>query len=148
MPSHPRHVPVWRRDGAAADDAGMSQPARVDPRRQLGRLGEDLAAQHLERLGYRIVVRNHRTRHGELDIVAADGATLVFAEVKTRRAGPGAPFDALHDRKREQVRRMAAEYLACVTDRPRGRELRFDAIGVTIDAHGGLVALEHLEAAF
>jgi len=128
--------------------AGMPPPARVDPRRQLGRLGEDLAARHLERLGYAIVARNHRTRHGELDIVAADAATLVFVEVKTRRAGPGAPFDALNDRKRGQVRRMATEYLARVTDRPRARELRFDAIGVTIDAHGALLALEHLEGAF
>ncbi len=126
----------------------MSPATNGDPRRRLGQLGEDLAAQHLERMGYRIAVRNHRTRHGELDIVAADGTTLVFVEVKTRRAGPGAPFDALHDRKRGQVRRMAAEYLACVGDRPRGRELRFDAIGVTIDAHGALVALEHLEGAF
>jgi putative endonuclease len=126
----------------------MSPPTSADPRRQLGQLGEDLAAQHLERLGYEIVARNHRTRHGELDIVAADRTTLVFVEVKTRRAGPGAPFDALHDRKRGQVRRLAAEYLACVSRRPRGRELRFDAIGVTIDARGALVALEHLEGAF
>jgi putative endonuclease len=107
----------------------MPEPARVDPRRQLGRLGEDLAAQHLERLGYRVVVRNHRTRHGELDIVAADGATLVFVEVKTRRAGPGAPFDALHGRKRGQVRRMASR-VPGVRERPApGRELRFDASG-------------------
>ena len=126
----------------------MSPPTSADPRRRLGQLGEDLAAQHLERLGYTIAARNHRTRHGELDIVASDATTLVFVEVKTRRAGPGAPFDALHQRKRSQVRRMAAEYLASVADRPRGRELRFDAIGVTIDAHGALVALEHLEGAF
>ncbi len=126
----------------------MAPPTHADPRRRLGQLGEDLAAQHLVRLGYKIAARNHRTRHGELDIVAADGTTLVFVEVKTRRAGPGAPFDALHERKRGQVRRMAAEYLACVSDRPRGRELRFDAIGVTIDARGALVALEHLEGAF
>ncbi len=126
----------------------MPDHTRVDPRRHLGRLGEDLAARHLERLGYTVVVRNHRTRHGELDIVAADAATLVFVEVKTRRAGPGRPWDALHERKRGQVRRMAAEYLAGVSDRPRGRELRFDAIGITIDARGELVALEHLEGAF
>jgi putative endonuclease len=126
----------------------MSPPTSADPRRRLGQLGEDLAAQHLERLGYTIAARNHRTRHGELDIVAADRTTLVFVEVKTRRAGPASPFDALDDRKRGQVRRMAAEYLARVTDRPRGRELRFDAIGVTIDARGALVALEHLEGAF
>ena len=126
----------------------MSQPDRVDPRRHLGQLGEELAAKHLERLGYEVVVRNHRTRHGELDIIACDPATLVFVEVKTRRAGAGVPFDALDGRKRAQVRRMATEYLACVSDRPRGRELRFDAIGITIDARGELVALEHLEGAF
>ena len=79
-----------------------------------------------------------------------DGATLVFVEVKTRRAsvsGRG-PWEALHERKRTQVRRMAAAYLADVHDRPRAVELRFDAIGVVIDAQGRLVRLDHLEAAF
>jgi putative endonuclease len=119
-----------------------------DLRQQLGRTGEQLAAAHLERLGYAIVARNHRTRFGELDLVAADAETLVFVEVKTRRAGPGRPWDNLHERKRAQVRAMAAAYLAEVADRPRGRELRFDAVGVVIDAQGRLVALDHLEAAF
>lgn len=54
----------------------------TDPRQTLGRRGEQLAAEHLERLGFSIVVRNHRTRHGEIDIVAYDGHTLVFCEVK------------------------------------------------------------------
>jgi putative endonuclease len=125
-------------------------PARGhDARRTLGAAGEALAAAHLERLGYRIVTRNHRTRHGELDLVAADARTLVFAEVKTRRAGPSArPWQALHERKRAQVRRMARSYLAEVEDRPRGLAIRFDAIGVVIDARGRLVALDHLEGAF
>jgi putative endonuclease len=79
-----------------------------DLRQQLGRTGEQLAAAHLERLGYAIVARNHRTRFGELDLVAADAETLVFVEVKTRRAGPGRPWDNLHERKRAQVRAMAA----------------------------------------
>jgi putative endonuclease len=122
----------------------------ADLRQQLGRVGEDLALAHLERLGYELVVRNHRTRWGEIDLVVHDGATLVFVEVKTRRAsGAGrGPWEALHERKRAQVRRMAAAYLADVQDRPRAVDLRFDAVGVVIDSHGRLVRLDHLEAAF
>jgi putative endonuclease len=122
----------------------------ADLRQHLGRTGEDLALAHLERLGYELVVRNHRTRWGEIDLVVYDGSTLVFVEVKTRRAsGSGrGPWEALHERKRTQVRRMAAAYLAGVHDRPRAVELRFDAIGVVIDAQGRLVRLDHLEAAF
>ena len=122
----------------------------TDLRQQLGRAGEDLALAHLERLGYDLVVRNHRTRWGEIDLVVHDGAVLVFVEVKTRRVtGSGrGPWEALHERKRAQVRRMAAAYLAEVQDRPRSAELRFDAIGVVIDPRGALVRLDHLEGAF
>ncbi|MBI5106895.1 MAG: YraN family protein [Solirubrobacterales bacterium] len=119
----------------------------MDPRHHLGRLGEQLAAEHLERLGFAIVARNHRTRFGELDLVACDGRTLVFCEVKTRR-GRGDPWDALHDDKRARVRRMARAFLTEVADRPRCRDLRFDAIGVTIDPRGRLTRLDHLENAF
>jgi putative endonuclease len=119
-----------------------------DPRRTLGRLGEQLARAHLQRRGYVIVDVNFRTRYGELDIVAANGRALVFCEVKTRRAGSGSPFESLHPRKRKQVRLMAREWLALRAPRRGGRQLRFDAIGVTIDAAGRLVSLEHLEAAF
>jgi putative endonuclease len=118
-----------------------------DPRHHLGRLGERLAAEHLERLGYAIVARNHRTRFGELDLIACDGATLVFCEVKTRR-GRGQPWDALHEGKRTQVRRMARAYLSDTPNRPRAAQLRFDAIGIAIDARGRLTRLEHLEDAF
>jgi putative endonuclease len=118
-----------------------------DPRRHLGRLGEQLAAEHLERLGYAIVARNHRTRFGELDLVACDGTTLVFCEVKTRR-GRGNPWEALHPSKRAQVRRMARAYLAEADDRPHCASIRFDAIGVAIDPRGRLTRLDHLEGAF
>ncbi|WP_372789489.1 YraN family protein [Paraconexibacter sp.] len=118
----------------------------ADHRQRLGRLGEDLAAAHLERLGFAIVARNHRTRHGEIDLIACDERTLVICEVKTRR-GAGRPWDSLHERKRAQVRRMAAAYLAAVHDRPRAAEIRLDAIGVVVDAADRLVALEHLEGA-
>src|SRR5947209_15299859 len=59
-----------------------------DLRRRLGQLGEQLAAEHLVRRGFRIMERNYRTRWGELDIVAFDGHTLAFCEVKTRRLAP------------------------------------------------------------
>src|SRR4051794_25614293 len=111
-----------------------------DPRHHLGRLGEQLAAEHLERLGYAVVARNHRTRYGEIDLIAADATTLVIVEVKTRR-GRGNPWDALGERKRRQVRRMGLAYLSEVADRPRRPQLRFDAIGVTLDPGGRLTAL-------
>jgi putative endonuclease len=133
--------------------AGRDQhprPAGPDPRRSLGAAGEQLAAAHLQRLGYTVVDRNHRTRWGEIDIIAHAGATLVFVEVKTRRASAraGSPFDAVDRRKQAQVRRMAAAWLARVGDRPRADDLRFDVIGVTVDAAGRLLELEHREGVF
>lgn len=121
-----------------------------DPRHALGATGERLAAEHLVRLGYEIVERNYRTRWGELDIVARDGATLAFCEVKTRRSGgsAGGPFDAVGRGKRARVRRMAASWLTERRDRPYAGSIRFDAIGVIIDGSGQLVSLEHLEGAF
>jgi putative endonuclease len=121
-----------------------------DPRHRLGAAGERLAAAHLERLGYVIVDRNHRTRWGELDLVAHAHDTLVFVEVKTRRssARAGSPFEAVGPRKQAQVRRIAAGWLARVRDRPHADDLRFDVIGVTVDAGGRLVSLEHREGVF
>jgi putative endonuclease len=117
---------------------------------RLGRAGEQLATEHLLRLGYEIVERNYRTRWGELDIVARSGSTLAFCEVKTRRAGgrAGGPFDAIGPAKRTQVRRMAGCWLVERRDRPNADVIRFDAIGVTFDGAGRLVSLEHLEGAF
>jgi putative endonuclease len=121
-----------------------------DLRHRLGSLGEQLAAEHLLRRGFRIVERNYRTRWGELDIVAYDGRTLAFCEVKTRRLSPGEgnPFEALRALKRSRVRKMAGSWLIERTDRPYADVLRFDAIGVTFDHSGGLVSIEHLEGAF
>jgi putative endonuclease len=127
-----------------------SQEMTDDSRQRLGRAGEQLASEHLERRGYAILERNFRTRWGELDIVAFDGQTLVFCEVKARRepAGGADPLESVHVRKRSQVRKMAGRWLIERHDRPRANELRFDAIGVTFDRTGRLVALNHLEGAF
>lgn len=119
-----------------------------DLRHRLGQLGERLAAEHMERRGFAIVARNYRTRWGEIDLIAADDATIVFCEVKTRRAGAHSAFDGFHDDQRRRLRRMAAAWLGETDPRPRRPELRFDAIGVTVDARDRLVALEHLENAF
>lgn len=121
----------------------------IDLRHHLGHLGERLAGEHLERLGYRIVERNYRTRYGELDLVVCDDEWLVFVEVKTRRAGAlESSLQAVSRDKRQRVRRMAAAYLVEATDRPRSRELRFDVVAITVDRHSRLVELDHLEAAF
>jgi putative endonuclease len=122
-----------------------------DTRRQLGSAGERLAADHLQRLGLAILERNYRTRWGELDIVAYDGRALVFCEVKTRQPGAdfGGPLDAVGPFKRAQVRKMAFSWLHDRRSRrPYGATLRFDAIGLTLDASGRLLSLEHVEDAF
>jgi putative endonuclease len=117
-------------------------------------VGERIAEEHLAHRGYSILARNFRTRHGELDLIAADDRSLVFCEVKTRvagsRGGPSGPLDAIGPRKRERLRRMAAQWLAATPSgsRPHRDELRFDAIGVILTPAGRLLALEHLENAF
>ena len=97
----------------------------TEARQRLGRTAEELVARRLTAEGWRIVERNARTRTGELDIVALDGETLVFVEVKAGRAGspygPERPAHAVGPRKRAKVRRLAREWLGA----GRGRGLRF-----------------------
>jgi len=128
--------------------------AQTDRRRLVGALGEKAARRHLEARGFELLDGNFRTRHGELDVVAADERCLIFCEVKTRvlpgpPGGALGPFAAIGPRKRRQVRRMAREWLALHgRDAPWRAELRFDAIGVELDHQGRLIRLEHLEGAF
>ncbi len=121
----------------------------IDLRHHLGRVGERLAREHLERMGYRVVAGNYRTRFGELDLIVCDALSLVFVEVKTRRAGAmESAVQAVSPTKQRRVRAMAAAWLVEATERPRSRELRFDVVAVTVDRDGRLVRLDHLEAAF
>jgi putative endonuclease len=121
-------------------------------RQRTGRLAEDLAARRLGAAGWEIVARNARTRHGELDLVALDGATLVFVEVKAGRAGavagPVRPVEAIGPRKQRRVRRLAAAWMAANRSLPRYAEIRFDAIGIILDRAGRVVDFEHIENAF
>jgi len=120
----------------------------TDVRHTAGQEGEDIAAQHFARLGFEVLARNHRTRFGELDLVCFDGHTLVFVEVKTRRTNSREPWENLHFVKRAKVRRMAIAWLTESTDRPFGAELRFDGVAILLDPCGGLIRLDHVEAAF
>lgn len=125
----------------------------MDPRRKLGAIGEDEAAAHLERLGHQILDRNFRTRYGELDVVSSTGACLVFCEVKTRmtggRSGPASALEAIGPAKRRRLRLMAREWFRVRGGHERlPRGVRFDAIGVVLDARRQLVALDHVEDAF
>ena len=122
----------------------------TDARQELGRRGEQVAADHLTRRGFTLVERNYRTRWGELDIVASDGQVLVFCEVKARRLPHrgGHPLEAVHPAKRTQLRKMAGRWLIDRRERPFAAELRFDAIGVSFDCAGALIGIEHIEHAF
>ena len=97
--------------------------------------------------------RNYRSRRGEIDVVAFGHGALVFCEVKTRvgtgRAGPASALDGIGPGKRRRLRLLAREWLCARKGaRPVAETLRFDAIGVTLDATGALVSLEHVEGAF
>jgi len=121
-------------------------------RRRTGEIAEDLVAHRLASRGWEIVERNARTRYGELDIVARDGSTLVFIEVKGARRGtsfgPEKPILAIDHRKQRRVRRLATAWMAERRDRPPYAEFRFDAVGVTLDRHGRAVEVDYVKGAF
>jgi putative endonuclease len=113
---------------------------------RLGRWGEDLAVGYLEGAGLTVLARNWRCAHGELDIVAVDGPTVVFCEVKTRTGpGFGDPAEALVPAKVRRIRRLAATWLA---ETSRGwPDLRFDVVSV-VCRRGAEPTIEHLRGAF
>lgn len=98
-------------------------------RQKLGIAGEDLAVEELERLGYAILARRYRTACGEIDIVAHDGDTLVFIEVKARATAEfGTAAEAVTRWKQRRLVRMARDYLtrSGVADCP----CRFDVVAI------------------
>lgn len=101
-------------------------------RTELGALGEQIAVDHLQRLGLRIVARNWRCRYGELDVIADDGAgTIVFVEVKTRTGdGFGGVEQAVTPLKVRRIRRLAGLWLSGQDD--GWAQVRIDVIGVRI----------------
>ncbi len=95
----------------------------------LGAKGEDIAEKYLKKKGYRIVERNYRCRLGEIDIIALDGRSLVFIEVKTRRnQNYGRPCEAVNAVKVRHIQRTAACYTSL--SRIRYENLRIDVIEI------------------
>ena len=147
MPHSSDRAVLERRRRAPADGA----------RRELGRRGERLAAEHLRRRGCVVLERNVRLGRGEIDLIVRDGDALVFVEVKTRRIAATAramredqhPLHGLGFAQRARLRRLAGAWLTDRGDsRPWARAIRLDAIGVTIDSRERLRSIEHVEAAF
>ncbi len=109
---------------------------------ELGRLGEQLAAEYLQQAGMRILDRNWRCAEGELDIVAAERRVLVACEVKTRSGlGFGSPLEAVSRRKQARLRRLAISWIQAhgvLFD-----EVRIDVVGLVRD-RAGHFTIEHV----
>jgi putative endonuclease len=124
----------------------------TETRLRLGKAAEDLTAARLAEAGWEVWERNARTRHGELDIVALDGRTLVFVEVKAGREGsqfgPERPVLSIDFRKQLRIRRLATAWMSERRELPRYDEIRFDAVGVTFDYAGRVTDFEHIPGAF
>ncbi len=116
--------------------------------RALGAFGETVAAGFLKKKGFKILARNWRCDRGEVDLVARQGKTLVFVEVKTRRIpSPHPPESAVDVPKQLRLRRTGLAYL----HRHRFRHwegIRFDVVGVRVSPQGEVIAVRHFEDAF
>jgi putative endonuclease len=112
---------------------------------ETGRAGERIAAEYLTLRGYRIVRRNYRCGHLEVDLIAEREGCLAFVEVKTRRgAGFGEAVEAMGRRKIAYLRRAARTFLAAAVPWGGYREIRFDLIAVDVDFRRDTMLLRHI----
>ncbi len=119
----------------------------MDPRRSVGKRGEEEAARFLQKRGFAILDRNVRTRFGEIDLVARDGKVLVFVEVKAlRERGGDPPQAAVGQSKQRRLGQLAQHYLKW--KRLGEVSCRFDVVAVTLDGRDRVTALRHFPAAF
>jgi len=116
-------------------------------RRDLGALGERHAARLLRAKGYRLLEANYRTPRGELDLIARDGDTLVFVEVRSRTSEDTlTPLSSVDDRKQDHIIRTAQAYL--LARRLPECHCRFDVVEVVATPTGQIVEMRHYEGAF
>lgn len=117
----------------------------MNPKDALGRYGEDLAVELLERSGWVILERNWRCDLGELDIIAQDGPALVVCEVKTRRSTRfGTPLEAVSESKIRRMRRLVIRWMQeCGL---HATVIRFDVIGI-VQPHVGAPIIDHVRGA-
>ncbi len=119
----------------------------TDTRRATGIKGEEEAARFLARCGYAILDKNVRTRAGEIDLVAREGKTLVFVEVKTGKDLAGDPPQAaVNTRKQNRLGKLAHGYLKL--RRMRETPCRFDVVSVIVNDEGNVKAIRHIPNAF
>jgi putative endonuclease len=131
----------WYRLSGGLQRAGSAFAGHV----RLGAWGEQLAARRLRRRGYRIIARNYRAGGAEVDLIALDGDTLVFIEVKTRRRRAcGEAAEAVNPHKCAQIKRAAAFFVQ--RQRAGERNVRFDV--VTLSGLGRRARLEIIKDAF
>jgi putative endonuclease len=124
---------------------GVCGGAQMNPKDALGRYGENLAVDFLERSGLVIIERNWRCELGELDIIARDNADLVVCEVKTRRSiRYGSPLEAVSPRKIRRMRRLAIRWLEERTI--HAEIIRFDVVGILAPV-GEQPTIEHVRGA-
>jgi len=101
----------------------------LNSRQRFGKEGESVAVRHLLKSGYLILAQNYRTRYGEIDIIAKDGNTLVFVEVKSRRNESfGNPKYAVTFKKRQKMSMAALDYLK--TTKQSNIKARFDVVAI------------------
>jgi putative endonuclease len=121
--------------------------ARRFPKNSLGDRGEDAAAKFLKRQGFHILARGLDSPLGELDIVAVDGRTVVFVEVKTRRSDDaGRPSEAIDQRKEQRMTQAALAYLK--SNRLLNYSARFDVVAITWPDDTRKPTIEHFKNAF
>ena len=105
----------------------FTKPQPID---HLGGRGENVAARFLRDLGYKVLIRNYKTELGEIDIIARDGSTIVFCEVKTRVADDPTPEDQVNQTKHHQMTKAAKQYMARYgTPQPPAR---FDVVAIVL----------------
>ena len=125
--------------------AWLRRLLRIDD--DLGRRGERFAAQYLARLGYRVLQRGRRFRFGELDLIALDGRTVVFVEVKTRRGDRrGRPAEAVDGRKQARITRAALAYLK--SHGLLANRVRFDVVALVWPEAVAEPEVTHIRSAF
>lgn len=113
---------------------------------ELGRRGEDLAAEHLAECGLTVIERNWRCPQGEIDLIATDGTEIVFVEVKTRSSARfGDPLESITAQKLARLRRLATAW--CEAHPGNHNRIRIDAIAVLLPPRG-LFEIDHIERVF
>jgi len=127
--------------------AEKQSSARGNKRQQMGRRGEDAACEFLVRRGMKIIDRNWKCGYGEADIIATEGKTLVFCEVRTKsNFGKGSPAESITYKKRERYYKLIHVYRSRTAI--RHNSVRFDFIGIYVNKDRQKARLHYIRNAY